>query len=72
MRAKLGERLPTFTPAQSAKLVANPPDFFGLNHYTSEYMLAAPTPAGYDQDPGQPAHCALTRQVHEKELLLSK
>jgi beta-glucosidase/6-phospho-beta-glucosidase/beta-galactosidase len=46
MVRKLGARLPTFTPAEAAKLKGSS-DFFGLNHYGSRFARASPSPPGY-------------------------
>jgi beta-galactosidase len=46
MRERLGDRLPHFTPEESA-LLAGSQDFFGLNHYTT--MYASALNAGTDQ-----------------------
>ena len=47
MVVKLGERLPRFTPAESAKLRGSA-DFFGLNHYGSRFARdPGPRPANY-------------------------
>jgi beta-glucosidase len=37
MRAQLGDRLPTFTPEEKA-LVLGSNDFYGMNHYTANYV----------------------------------
>ncbi|KYK60055.1 beta-glucosidase [Drechmeria coniospora] len=37
MRDQLGDRLPTFTPAERA-LVHGSNDFYGMNHYTANYV----------------------------------
>ncbi|KAF7544732.1 hypothetical protein G7Z17_g9715 [Cylindrodendrum hubeiense] len=37
MRAQLGDRLPTFTPEEKA-LVQGSNDFYGMNHYTANYV----------------------------------
>jgi beta-glucosidase len=37
MRKQLGDRLPTFTPEESA-LVKGSNDFYGMNHYTANYI----------------------------------
>lgn len=48
MRAQLGARLPTFTPAELA-VVRGSNDFFGINTYGSNYIRHLPgTPAGDD------------------------
>lgn len=41
MRNRCGDRLPTFT-AEEQKLVKGSADFFGLNHYSSDYVTADP------------------------------
>mmetsp|Transcript_11599 Transcript_11599/g.35863 ORF Transcript_11599/g.35863 Transcript_11599/m.35863 type:complete len:573 (+) Transcript_11599:23-1741(+) len=41
MRMRCRERLPTFTEAEQ-KLVKGSADFFGLNHYSSDYVAADP------------------------------
>ncbi|KAL1529113.1 hypothetical protein AB1Y20_000073 [Prymnesium parvum] len=46
MRAKLGDRLPQFTAEEKA-LLKGSADFFGLNHYGSQFVTDSPTPAGY-------------------------
>lgn len=43
MRARLGDRLPRFTPEQSAMLKGSS-DFLGLNHYTTHYASREPAP----------------------------
>jgi beta-glucosidase/6-phospho-beta-glucosidase/beta-galactosidase len=47
MKQRLGSLLPRFTAAEKA-LLKGSYDFFGLNHYTSEYVANDPTdkPAG--------------------------
>jgi beta-glucosidase len=47
MVAQLGDRLPTFTPAEAA-LVKGSNDFYGMNHYTANYIKHKPTPADPD------------------------
>ncbi|KAI9753957.1 MAG: hypothetical protein M4579_004917, partial [Chaenotheca gracillima] len=47
MRAQLGDRLPTFTPAEIA-LVKGSNDFYGMNHYTANYIKHKTTPAEPD------------------------
>ncbi|CAM9691397.1 unnamed protein product, partial [Phaeothamnion confervicola] len=42
MKKHVGDRLPSFTPEQSALFVANKPSFFGFNHYTSIYSAHYP------------------------------
>ena len=37
MRKQLGDRLPTFTPDEAA-LVRGSNDFYGMNHYTADYI----------------------------------
>ncbi|KAF5668872.1 beta-glucosidase [Fusarium heterosporum] len=37
MKAQLGDRLPTFTPEEKA-LVLGSNDFYGMNHYTANYV----------------------------------
>ncbi|XP_022888210.1 beta-glucosidase-like [Olea europaea var. sylvestris] len=53
MRKQVGDRLPTFTPAQ-AKLVKGSYDFLGINYYTSTYASNSPrkpgTPISYEND----------------------
>lgn len=44
MRAQLGERLPKFTPEEIA-LVKGSNDFYGMNHYTTNYIRHRTTPA---------------------------
>ncbi|RMZ81256.1 hypothetical protein DV737_g2561, partial [Chaetothyriales sp. CBS 132003] len=39
---QLGDRLPTFTPQESA-LVKGSNDFYGMNHYTTNYIKHKPT-----------------------------
>ena len=43
MRKQLGERLPNFTPAESALLLGSS-DFYGMNTYTSVYIKDKSTP----------------------------
>ena len=43
MREMVGDRLPEFTPEQSA-LVKGSLDFLGLNYYVSQYATDAPPP----------------------------
>ena len=38
MRAAVGSRLPQFTAAERARLLANPPDFYAMNHYSSKFV----------------------------------
>nr|AAQ21384.1 beta-glucosidase 2 [Trichoderma viride] len=44
MRKQLGDRLPTFTPEERA-LVHGSNDFYGMNHYTSNYIRHRSSPA---------------------------
>ena len=44
MVKQLGDRLPTFTPEESA-LVKGSNDFYGMNHYTANYIKHKTTPA---------------------------
>ena len=53
MVERLGPRLPRFTAAQSAKLRGSA-DFFGLNHYGSQFVAGSPSPAGYGEPGGPP------------------
>eukprot|EP00953_Heterococcus_sp_UTEX-ZZ885_P035487 18322-Heterococcus_DN1.PRE.1 len=34
---RVGDRLPTFTPEESALLIRTAPKWFGLNHYSSSF-----------------------------------
>ena len=43
MRQQLGKRLPTFTPNEKA-LVLGSNDFYGMNHYTADYIKHLDTP----------------------------
>ncbi|KAH8815651.1 glycoside hydrolase superfamily [Xylogone sp. PMI_703] len=47
MVAQLGDRLPTFTPEESA-LVKGSNDFYGMNHYTANFIKHRDTPAPAD------------------------
>ena len=70
MVRKLGSRLPTFTAAESAKLKGSA-DFFGLNHYGSQFASASPTPDDYDQPGGtSPMYWAdyEARQFHTESM----
>lgn len=51
MRAQLGDRLPEFTPEESA-LVKGSNDFYGMNHYTANYVKHLDTPAALDDNLG--------------------
>ena len=52
MVAKLGDRLPTFTPQEQAKLRGSA-DFFGLNHYGSRFARdPGPRPLNYGKAHG--------------------
>jgi len=54
MKDAVGDRLPTFTPQQSAA-VKGSHDFYGLNHYTTKYVMNSPVPPesdGWDDDQG--------------------
>ena len=51
MVARLGTRLPTFTREEAAKLKGSA-DFFGLNHYGSQFVRASLAPADYDTPNG--------------------
>lgn len=44
MRKQLGNRLPEFTPEESA-LLKGSNDFYGMNHYTANYIKHKTTPA---------------------------
>ncbi|KJZ74067.1 hypothetical protein HIM_06516 [Hirsutella minnesotensis 3608] len=44
MRAQLGDRLPTFTPDERA-LVHGSNDFYGMNHYTADFIRHRKGPA---------------------------
>lgn len=44
MRKQLGDRLPEFTPEESA-LLKGSNDFYGMNHYTANYIKHKTTPA---------------------------
>ena len=54
---KLGARLPSFTAAESAKLKGSA-DFFGLNHYGSQFARDSPSPADYGMPNGTEPMCA--------------
>ena len=47
MRKQLGDRLPTFT-AEEVALVKGSNDFYGMNHYTANYIKHKKTPADED------------------------
>ncbi|KAG7355143.1 BGL: beta-galactosidase [Nitzschia inconspicua] len=47
MRARLGDRLPKFTPTDSQELVDSL-DFMGLNHYSTLYASTSSSPSHYD------------------------
>jgi len=47
MVKQLGDRLPTFTPEESA-LVKGSNDFYGMNHYTANYIKHKTSPADAD------------------------
>jgi beta-glucosidase len=47
MVKQLGDRLPTFTPEEAA-LVKGSNDFYGMNHYTANYIKHKDTPAEAD------------------------
>ncbi|KAI9343467.1 family 1 glycosyl hydrolase [Zopfochytrium polystomum] len=47
MRKQLGDRLPEFTPEEAA-LVKGSNDFYGMNHYTANYIKHKPGPASDD------------------------
>lgn len=47
MAAQLGKRLPKFTAAESA-LLKGSNDFYGMNHYTANYIKHKTTPAEAD------------------------
>lgn len=47
MREQLGDRLPTFTE-EDRKLVLGSNDFYGMNHYTADYIKHLDTPAEPD------------------------
>ena len=56
MRDRLVDALPRFTPEQSASLKGST-DYFGLNHYSTRYVTAAPLSAQNGYLVGQ---CRLT------------
>jgi len=51
MRKQLGERLPTFTE-EEVKLVKGSNDFYGMNHYTANYVKHKDTPPDDDDHLG--------------------
>ncbi|KAH0606596.1 uncharacterized protein H6S33_003430 [Morchella sextelata] len=51
MRKQLGDRLPEFTPEEVA-LVKGSNDFYGMNHYTANYIKHVDTPAAEDDHLG--------------------
>ncbi|TFB05627.1 Beta-glucosidase 1A [Trichoderma ghanense] len=51
MRKQLGDRLPAFTPEERA-LVRGSNDFYGMNHYTSNYIRHRSSPAAADDTVG--------------------
>jgi beta-glucosidase len=54
MVENVGDRLPTFTPAQR-ELVKGSTDFIGLNHYSSKFVMDTPIPqpsTGWSDDIG--------------------
>ena len=50
MRQKLGDRLPVFTESERQMFLDNKPDFFGLNHYSTNMIGNAPNPPNYNSD----------------------
>lgn len=51
MRKQLGSRLPEFTPEEAA-LLKGSNDFYGMNHYTANYIKHKSTPAEADDHLG--------------------
>ncbi|PTB81188.1 glycoside hydrolase family 1 protein [Trichoderma longibrachiatum ATCC 18648] len=51
MRKQLGDRLPIFTP-EERELVHGSNDFYGMNHYTSNYIRHRNSPASADDTVG--------------------
>ena len=51
MRAQLGDRLPTFTKEESA-LLKGSSDFYGMNHYTTNYVWNRNEPPTLDDQLG--------------------
>lgn len=51
MRKQLGDRLPEFTPSEAA-LLKGSNDFYGMNHYTANYVKHKATPAEADDHLG--------------------
>ncbi|KAL6823927.1 glycoside hydrolase family 1 protein [Trichoderma camerunense] len=51
MRKQLGDRLPEFTPEEKA-FVLGSNDFYGMNHYTSNYIRHRTSPATADDTVG--------------------
>jgi beta-glucosidase len=51
MRKQLGDRLPEFTP-EEAELVKGTNDFYGMNHYTANYIKHLNAPAAEDDHLG--------------------
>ncbi|TGZ83469.1 glycoside hydrolase family 1 protein [Ascodesmis nigricans] len=51
MRTQYGSRLPTFTPEESA-LIKGSNDFYGMNHYTANYIKHRDTPPADDDVAG--------------------
>ncbi|KAL0631844.1 hypothetical protein Q9L58_009282 [Maublancomyces gigas] len=51
MRKQLGDRLPEFTPEEAA-LLKGSNDFYGMNHYTANYIKHKKTPAELDDHLG--------------------
>src|SRR5690606_11937363 len=51
MRKQLGDRLPEFTPEES-ELIKGSNDFYGMNHYTANYIRHKTTEADPDDHLG--------------------
>ncbi|KFY16650.1 hypothetical protein V492_01178 [Pseudogymnoascus sp. VKM F-4246] len=61
MRAQLGDRLPRFTPEESA-LVKGSSDFYGMNSYTTFYVKHKATPPDINDHKGNIEQCETNKQ----------